>query len=218
MLPLTETMVTPSASEIRKNAASEASSLSSVARAIRPAPKAIRRPAIRPPPAMANRLRPASRKPIAAPGQNSVRHGVADQAHPPQHQKHADRRRAQRQCERADQRTAHEFEIGERRDQGVVDHVLRAGRSEFHAASTAQASACSSKASHMRRALLRFSAVKTSRVAPQATGSRASSRLCGKDRFDQIDVVKGGKHGALFAVPAPHQVRAGPRRFLHRWR
>ena len=38
LVPLTETMVTPSASEIRKNAASEASSFSSVARAIRPAP------------------------------------------------------------------------------------------------------------------------------------------------------------------------------------
>ena len=110
-------------------------------------------------------------------------------------------------AKRADQRAAHEFEVGERRDQGVVEHKRR------HAASTAQASACSSNASHMRRALLRFSAVKTSRVAPQATGSRASSRLCGKRRFHQIDVVQGCKHRALFAVPAPHQVEKVGRGF-----
>ena len=48
LVPLTETMVTPSASEMRKNAASEASSLSSVERAIRPAPSAMTKPAIRP--------------------------------------------------------------------------------------------------------------------------------------------------------------------------
>ncbi len=40
------TMVTPSASEIRKNAASDASSFSSVERAIRPAPTAMTKPAI----------------------------------------------------------------------------------------------------------------------------------------------------------------------------
>ena len=68
LLPLSETMVTPSASEIRKNAASEASSFSVVARAIRPAPMVMRNPAIRPPPAMAKTLMPASRKPIATPG------------------------------------------------------------------------------------------------------------------------------------------------------
>ena len=180
LLPLTDTMVTPSASEIRKNAASEASSLSNVARAIRPAPKAIRRPAIRPPRRHGEQAQAREQKADRGARQNSVRHGVADQAHPPQHQKHADRRRAQRQRQRADQCAAHEFEIGERRDQGVVDQC-QADRA--HAASTAQASACSSKASHMRRALLRFSAVKTSRVAPQATGSRASRRLCGNDAF-----------------------------------
>ena len=68
LLPFTETMVTPSASATRKNAASEASSFNGVARAIRPAPTAIRNPAIMPPPAIANRLKPAMRKPIAAPG------------------------------------------------------------------------------------------------------------------------------------------------------
>ena len=61
-------MVTPSANEIRKNAASEASSFNVVARAIRPAPMVMRNPAIRPPPAMAKTLMPASRKPIATPG------------------------------------------------------------------------------------------------------------------------------------------------------
>ena len=68
LLPLSETMVTPSASEIRKNAASEASSCNVVARAIRPAPMVMRNPAIRPPPAMARTLMPASRKPMATPG------------------------------------------------------------------------------------------------------------------------------------------------------
>ena len=61
-------MVTPTASEMRKNAASEASSFSSVVRATTPAPSAMTNPAISPPAVMANSERPESRKPIAAPG------------------------------------------------------------------------------------------------------------------------------------------------------
>ena len=122
LLPLSETMVTPSASEIKKNAASEASSFSVVARAIRPAPMVMRNPAIRPPPAMAKTLMPASRKPIADARQDRVRQRVADQAHAAQHQKHADRRRAERQRKGRRQRPAHEVVLGKRRDQGVVEH------------------------------------------------------------------------------------------------
>ncbi len=61
-------MVTPTASEMRKNAASEASSFSSVVRAIRPAASATTKPAISPPVAIAKRLSPEIRKPMAAPG------------------------------------------------------------------------------------------------------------------------------------------------------
>src|SRR5262245_36883863 len=61
-------MVTPTASDTRKNAASEASSFSSVVRATSPASSATTRPAIRPPAVIANRLRPANRNPTAAPG------------------------------------------------------------------------------------------------------------------------------------------------------
>ena len=50
-------------------------------------------------------------------------------------------------------------------------------------AATTQASACSSKASHIRRAFSMFSGVSTSAVAPQATGSRASSSVSGKFTF-----------------------------------
>ena len=67
-MPLSDTMVTPTASEMRKNAASEASSFSSVTRAMTPAPTAITKPAISPPAVMANSERPDTRKPIAAPG------------------------------------------------------------------------------------------------------------------------------------------------------
>jgi len=66
--PRSDTRVTPSASEIRKKAASEASSLSSVVRATRPASSATANPAINPPAVMADRLSPAIRKPAAAPG------------------------------------------------------------------------------------------------------------------------------------------------------
>ena len=68
LVPLSDTMVTPTASEMRKNAASEASSFSSVTRAMTPAPTAITKPAISPPAVMANSERPETRKPIAAPG------------------------------------------------------------------------------------------------------------------------------------------------------
>ena len=54
--------------------------------------------------------------------QDRVRHRVADQAHPPQHQEHADRAGPERERERADQRAAHERELDEGADERVVEH------------------------------------------------------------------------------------------------
>ena len=69
---------------------------------------------------------------------------------------------------------------------------------------------------HAARAF-EISAVSTSPVAPQATGSRASSSVCGKFAH-QIDVVQRREHRALFAVPAPHQIEQVGGRSWHRWR
>ena len=69
--------------------------------------------------------------------QDGVRHRVADQAHPPQHQEHADRRAAQRQRDHGRERPAHEFEFGKGRDQRVIDHGVQAAREGR--SSTAQA-------------------------------------------------------------------------------
>ena len=52
-----------------------------------------------------------------------------------------------------------------------------------------------------------FSAVSTSAVAPQATGSRASSSASGKFAFTTSRSCSRGQHGALFGVPAPHQLQ-----------
>ena len=116
-------MVTPTASEMRKNAASEASSFNSVARATTPAPSAITKPAISPPAVMANSESPETQEADRRAGQDRMRHRVADQAHAAQHQEHADRPGAERERERADQRAAHEGELDERGDEGVVDHA-----------------------------------------------------------------------------------------------
>ena len=69
VLPLTDTMVTPSANEMRKNAASEASSRKVVAPRDQAGADGDEKswPA-RPPPAIANTLKPAIRNPIATPG------------------------------------------------------------------------------------------------------------------------------------------------------
>src|SRR3974377_2498877 len=95
-----------------------------------------------------------------------MRHGVADQAHAPQHQKNADRGGAEGERERADQPPPHKFKIRERSDQIVVQHRVCL----IYSAATAQVSAASSKASHMRRALFKFSTVSTSLVGPQPPG------------------------------------------------
>src|SRR5262245_65933394 len=96
-------------------------------------------------------------------------HGVAHQAHAPKHEKHPDRRRAEREREAADERAAHEGKFQEGTDDGV-DH---AGSRSRMASSRAQISACSSKASTSWRDLARLAGVRTLRVSPQATTSRA---------------------------------------------
>src|SRR5947209_3912596 len=103
-----------------------------------------------------------------------MRHRVAEKAHAPEHHEDADRPGTERQCNRADQRAAHEIELCERCDQRVVERI------EDHAALRAHSCACSSKTSLMRRAALRFCGVSTSWVAPQAIASRASKSVCGK--------------------------------------
>ncbi len=71
LVPRTEMMVTPTASEIRKNTASDASSFNSVARETRPASSATTKPATSPPKVIAKRLSPEIRKPMAAPGRTA---------------------------------------------------------------------------------------------------------------------------------------------------
>ena len=51
-----------------------------------------------------------------------MRHRVADEAHPPQHQEDADRARAERERERAGERAPHEGEFDEGGDEVVVKH------------------------------------------------------------------------------------------------
>jgi hypothetical protein len=49
-----------------------------------------------------------------------MRHGIAGEAHPAQHQENADRRRSERDRDAADERPAHELELGEGGDEEVV--------------------------------------------------------------------------------------------------
>ena len=84
--------------------------------------RATTKPAIRPPPAMANRLRPATRKPMAAPGRMACA-----MASPIRLMRRSIRNTpigagAERQRKGADQRAAHELEVGERSDEDVVEH------------------------------------------------------------------------------------------------
>jgi hypothetical protein len=58
--------------------------------------------------------------------QDRMRHGVARQAHPPQHQEHADGRRPERQRQHAHERAAHELELGEWQDEDVVHPLCQA--------------------------------------------------------------------------------------------
>ena len=119
LVPFTETMVTPSASEMMKNAASEASSFSSVERATSPARDRHDEAGDQPAGRHGEQVEPRQQEADRGAGQDGMRHGVADQAHPPQHQEHADRPGAERQREHAGQRAAHELEFGETGRSGV---------------------------------------------------------------------------------------------------
>src|ERR1700737_1719520 len=122
-------------------------------------------------------MEPRDQEADRRPRQDRMRHRVTNQAHPPQHQEHADRGAAERQRDHRRQRAAHELEFSEGRDQRVGDHGNQAAR---EGAYTTQAVALSSKASHIRRASRRFSDVSTCAVAPQATSPRANSNVSGK--------------------------------------
>ncbi len=157
LVPLSETMVTPNASEIRKNAASAASSFSSVARATSPAPSAITKPAISPPLASANRLRPATRKPIAAPGKiacamaSPIRLMRRSIRNTPIGAAPSDSANAPASARRMNSYSA----------KGAI-------RRSYIGQAT-QACAVSSKASHICRAFSRLAAVSTLLVGPHST-------------------------------------------------
>ena len=89
--------------------------------------------------------------------------------------------RAERQRHRADQRAAHELELGEGRDEEIVGHGKRSGCTARRSAAGARRLGSIPGLDHAAR-LQQVSGVSTSAVAPQATGSRASSRRLGKMR------------------------------------
>ena len=128
LVPRTEMMVTPTASEIRKNTASEASSFNSVD--ARDQTRQQRDDEARDQSAQRHGVDIQARNQEAhrSARQHRMRHRIADERHPPQHQEYADRTGAERKREHADQRAAHEFEFGEGRDEGVVEHELAAPR------------------------------------------------------------------------------------------
>ena len=97
LVPLSDTMVTPTASEMRKNAASEASSFSSVD--ARDDAGADRDHEARDQPARRHgeQREAGDQEADRRAGQDRMRHRVADQAHAAQHQEHADRPRAERE-------------------------------------------------------------------------------------------------------------------------
>ena len=132
-----------------------------------------------------------------------MRHGVADQTHPPQHQEHADRRAAQRQRDDGGQRPAHEFELGEGRDQRVVDHRDQAARDAQIVDGAGRGTLVEGFAHPARfREIFRGQD-----VGGWAPGHRPARQQQGfrKMGAHQIHVVQRRQHRALFSVPAPHQ-------------
>src|SRR5271155_939191 len=59
---------------------------------------------------------------------------------------------------------------------------------------------------HVARLVEIFGGQDRQRRTPRDRLARQQQRF-GKVRLDQIDVVQSGEYGALFAVPAPHQVQ-----------
>ena len=133
------------------------------------------RPAARPPSVMAKTFSPASEKADGDARQDGVRHRIADQAHAPQHQEHADRAGAERQREDGGERVP-DRSLAERLEQELGQH-----RAKPSPAPRDAGSALSSKASHMRRALcevVRRQHARASRPRPPARAPAAS--VCGK--------------------------------------
>ena len=128
---------------------------------------------------MANRLSPDTRKPTAAPGRMAcamasptrlMRRSIRNTPIGPAPSANASTPASAR---RMNSNSAN----GAIRNSYIDGNPVQSGRG--FGASTHSA-ACSSNASHMRRAASRFSAVSTVAVRPQATGSRASSSVSGK--------------------------------------
>ena len=121
LLPRAATMMVPTATEMRKNDAKDASSLSSVVRATRPAAKRDQQPGDQAAEAHGIDVEAGDQEPDRCARQDGVRERVAHQAHAPQHEKHAERAGAERQRNNADQRAAHVIGVRERRDQKMIE-------------------------------------------------------------------------------------------------
>jgi hypothetical protein len=80
-----------------------------------------------------------------------------------------------------------------------------------------QKAACRSGASIIWRARSRLAGVSTSKVAPQAHRLARDQQGLGENIAHDVHIVEDGQNGALFAVPAPHDLQSGRRPFWYRW-
>ena len=132
--------------------------------------------------------------------QDRVRHRVADEAHPPQHQKYADRRGAERKRDHGGERAAHELEFGEGRDQRVVKH-----QAACDGISSAQAAAAVvERLAHPQRDHQVFRGQHLCGRAPRHRPAREQQRFR-EMVAHQLHIVQRRQHGAALAVPALHQ-------------
>ena len=171
---------TPSASDTRKKAAGEASSLSSVTRAKTPAARATARPAIMPPDANADRATA-----LTTGNPSAARAGShAPWRRPPNYPPHMSMTpigpAPSAQRKRGDKCTPHEIELKERRDQDVVGHGSLCRRGDPCTSGRLSTRARLRTAlPHMWRALRDCPASAHRRLVPHATGARASSSTSG---------------------------------------
>src|SRR5215831_15759588 len=176
LLPLSETMVTPSASAITNKAASDASSRHG------------------------RQVQPGKDEADGRTGENGMCHGVADEAHAPEHQKDADRRRAEGHRECGHERTPHELELGKRSDQIVVEH----GPCWLFRRHGASLGSFVERLAHAPRFV---EIVGSQHLAGRSPGHQFARQQqgFGKCLLGKFHVVKRGKHGAPLGVPALHQ-------------
>ena len=85
-------------------------------------------PAASPPTVIGSDLQPEQQEPGRRARQDGVRHGIAGQAHAPQHQEDADRARAGRKHQRPGERALHESEFDERRDEQIIHGLACSAR------------------------------------------------------------------------------------------